>query len=546
VADEGHDGGLSRRELLKGAAAGAALVAGGGSALAAAKPANASGGNRAGCAGSRDVLLTNGRFYDGRGFVTKEMTIKDGRIFSLDKQRTALGACTTAINLKNRVVIPGLIDAHVHFTRTGTNLGYETRWIESAFSIAELQQVIADRAKTVPEGPDRFITAQGGWAAAQFEENRLPTKAELDAATTKHGVYLNGRTNSVGAAFFAGFGVTVDAVTGQVSSTTGATNALRSIQTFEDKVRGTADAIRFCCENGLTSMHDTSNLNVQPDDYAVMNTLYHRNGRQLDVRMRHYRYFDTDAHQSTLEQLVRYMDPIFRGAGDDTYRILGVGEQIGPGSLNPLSPTLVTQYIDLLRAVARAGWSYQQHYPGGASTNKHVEDLIAVGHEFDLRPLRWSYAHVGVLTPAQLAGLKEVGMGATITRGPVRDTLASGIQLGLATDATNVAPVSPWVELFYATTGRLQRDVHEDHGSAEPQAIDRLTALRLYTLGSAWFSHEDDQLGSFEVGKLADLAVLSDDYFTVMEHMIPKLRSVLTMQGGRVVHAAAPFADLAP
>src|SRR5262245_60110692 len=45
---------------------------------------------------------------------------------------------------------------------------HETRWIETAFSIAELQQVIADRAKTVPEGPDRFITAMGGWSQSQF------------------------------------------------------------------------------------------------------------------------------------------------------------------------------------------------------------------------------------------------------------------------------------------------------------------------------------------------------------------------------------------
>lgn len=545
---EVFDGSISRRELLRGAAAGAAMAAGGGSLVAAERAAAGGGGKRNGadpCDGSRDVLLHNGRFLDYRGFVADALTVKDGKIVKVGRAKD-LGTCTRRINLRGRMVIPGLIDSHVHFTRTGTNVGYETRWIESAFSIAELQQVIADRAAEVPPGPDKFITAQGGWNLNQFEERRLPTKAELDAGTTQHGVYLNGRTNSVGAAFFAGFGITTDPVTGQVSSTANATAALRSIQTFEDKVRGTVDAIKFAAANGLTMMDDTSNLNTQPDEYNVMNTLYHRNGRQLDIRMRHYRYFDTQPHQSTIEQLVAYMDPIFRGIGDDTYRILGVGEQIGPGSLNPVSPTLVTPFIDLLRAVARAGWTYQQHHPGGASTTKHVEDFITVGHEFDLAPLHWTYAHVGALTPAQLQGLKDIGMAVTVTRGPFRDTIDSGITVGMATDSTNVAPLSPWVELFYAVTGRVQADVHEDHGSAEPQAIPRMEALKCYTIGSAWMSGEQDVVGSFEVGKWADLAALSDDFLTVEEHMIPKMKSVLTMQGGRVVHATAPFADLAP
>ena len=63
-------------------------------------------------------------------------------------------------------------------------------------------------------------------------------------------------------------------------------------------------------------------------------------------------------------------------------------------------------------------------------------------------------------------------------------------------------------------------------------------------MGSAWFSKEEDVLGSLEAGKLADLAVLSDDYLTVPESRIPKITSLLTLQGGRVVHATGPFAEL--
>ena len=72
----------------------------------------------------------------------------------------------------------------------------------------------------------------------------------------------------------------------------------------------------------------------------------------------------------------------------------------------------------------------------------------------------------------------------------------------------------------------------------------RQQALRFYTSGSAWFSHDDDERGSLEVGKLADLAVLSADYLTVPVREVGAIESVLTMVGGRVVYAAGAFASL--
>ena len=257
---------ISRRRFLEGAAAGAALTAGVGVGVSGAAPAAPGGGAAArsegqsssatASPGSQDWAFVNGRFLDHRGVVAKAITVQDGRIVDVGKAR-ALGPSTRTVNLKGRTVIPGLVDSHAHFTRTGTNPGYETRWIETTTTIAELQQAVADRARTVPAGPDRCITAASGWNQNQFAEGRLPTLAELDAATSRHGVYLSGRTNSVGKAFFEARGLTVDATTGQVSSTAAATAALRAIQTFDDKVRGTADAIAFAAETGLTMIHDT-------------------------------------------------------------------------------------------------------------------------------------------------------------------------------------------------------------------------------------------------------------------------------------------------
>lgn len=538
VHDETFDGSISRRELLRGAAAGAAFAAGGGALLAGAGPAGAAGSGKSQnpdvCDGTRDIVLHNGKFTDYRGVVASQLTVKDGRIVAVGQGKD-LGACTRRINLRGRTVIPGLIDSHAHFTRTGTNPGYETRWIETVFSIAELQQAVADRAAEIPAGA--FVTAAGGWNQNQLAEARLPTLAELDAATSTRAVYLSGRTNTLGAAFFAGFGITTDPVTGQVSSTGGATTALRSIQTFEDKVRGTADVIAFAAATGLTSIHDTSNLTNQPEDYKAMNSLYQNSGRSLDVRMRHYRYFGPTA---TTDQLRVYCDPIYREVGDETYRINGVGEQIGN----------TDQFMDNLRVVAEAGWRVQQHTLSATDHEHHFPDMIMVGEEFDIAPLRWSLAHVTLATQQQILDLKAVGAGVTVQdfsytgsgRGaPFRMIVDTGIPVGAGTDSTNVAPLNPWLGLFYMTTGRNLAGNLTNDG----QQISRLEALRLNTVGSAWFSEEENDLGSFEVGKKCDLAVLSDDYLKVSDEKLRKVTSLLTLQGGRVVHATGPFADLA-
>jgi predicted amidohydrolase YtcJ len=529
--------GLSRRGFIGGAAAGAAYAAVDPALIG---RAQASGGADRGRSGkgrdrgeTRHYALVNGKFVDGRGVVAKALTIKDGRIVDVGRARS-VGPGTQLVNLKGRMVVPGLIDSHAHFTRTGTNPGYETRWVETAFSIAELQQVVAERAATVP--PGGFLTAMGGWNQNQLAERRLPTKAELDAASPNRPVYLNGRTNSLGEAFFEARGIAVDDVTGQVASAAAATAALRTIQTFEDKVRGTADVIAFAAATGLTAIHDTSNLTVQPDDYAAMNSLYHRSDRRLDVRMRHYRYFG----DAPVEELVRYMDPIFREVGDDTYRINGVGEQIGP------APT----FDEGLRAAARAGWRVTQHTLSQADHDHHFAMMVMVGHEFDVSDLRWSLAHVTRATEQQINDLKAVGAGVTVqdfsylgtgAGAPFRMIVDSGIPVGGGTDSTNVAPLNPWLSLFYMVTGRNLSGTVTNGG----QQISRLEALRLYTTGSAWFSKEEDEVGSFEEGKLADLAVLSDDYLRVPEDQIRKITSLLTMQGGRIVHVDGPFSRLA-
>ena len=231
-----------------------------------------------------DIVLVNGKFVDGSGVVGSSLTIRNGRIAAVGRtMRLAEDART--IDLGGRTVVPGFVDAHVHYTRAGVNPGYEARRIERALSIAELQETIARRAASVP--PGEWITCIGGWNHTQFREARRPTRSELDEAAPKHAVYISGTgggtgaiTNTAGQAFLATRSVAVDAATGVVTAANAAVAALQTTQTDDQKLRGTADLNAHAASLGLTTVVNAGN--VADQEYALR--LWRQD--RLIVRMR--------------------------------------------------------------------------------------------------------------------------------------------------------------------------------------------------------------------------------------------------------------------
>jgi predicted amidohydrolase YtcJ len=526
----------SRRDLLKGALAGAAAYVGSG---ALSGVADLDAAQRGGL--TADLLLTNGRFVDGRGLVGSALTIKNGRIVDVGEAR-ALGTATRTIDLGGRTVVPGLFDAHVHYTRAGVNPGYEARRIERAFSVAELQEAIARRAASVP--PGAFITCIGGWNHTQLAENRRPTKAELDAAAPKHGVYLSGTgggtgaiTNGVGSSFFAARGVAVDEATGVVASAQAAVAALQAAQTAEDRLRGTTDLNAHASSLGLTGVINAGNLADQ--EFAL--TLWRKD--MLTVRMRPV--FPADSPQEVETRVLNNFSQAGKAVGDDLFRPAGFGERIGGND------TMSPQFEPTARMIAKHGWLLQQHSITIKENDFHLDAFRSIAREHPIDRLRWSIIHLQGIDEPRLTALKELGCGASAqtwtylgTGGgpPFRRIVESGIRAGVGTDSTNVSALDPWVSLFYMTTGRNVAGVLTNDG----QQVSRVDALRLYTEGAAWFSFDDHQIGSFIAGKYADLAVLSHDYLTVPEQTIRRIESVMTMVGGKAVHATKPFAAMAP
>jgi predicted amidohydrolase YtcJ len=524
---------VSRRDLLKGALTGAAAHATSGlvegDAVDAAQSASA----------NADLLVTNGKFVDGRGQVGSALTIKNGRIVKVGNARE-VGAAARTIDLGGRTVVPGFFDAHVHYTRAGVNPGYEARRIERAFSIAELQEAIAKRAESVP--PGAFVTCIGGWNHTQLAENRRPTKADLDAAAPKHAVYISGTgggtgamTNSLGRAFFAAKGVMVDEATGVVAMAQPAVAALQSTQTSEDKLRGTADLNRHANNLGLTGVVNAGNF----EDQELALRLWRE--EKLTIRMRPL--FPADSPQDVETRARNNFSQGGRAVGDDLFRVAGFGERIGG------TDTMSPQFEPTARMIAKYGWLLQQHSITIKENDFHLDAFRTIARDFPIDRLRWSIIHLQSIDEARLKALKDLGCGASaqtwtyMSNGggpPFRRIVDSGIHAGVGTDSTNVSALDPWLSIFYMTTGRNLAGMLTNDG----QQISRLEALRLYTEGAAWFSFDDHQVGSFVAGKYADLAVLNQDYLTVTDQAIRKIESVLTMVAGNVVHATGSFASL--
>ena len=523
---------VSRRDVLKSAAAGVAAISGG--SVAAGFPGWARAAAQT--IGATDLVLANGKFVDGRGQVGTTLTVRNGRIANMGK-RGPVAPDARTIDLGGRTVVPGFFDAHVHYTRAGLNPGYEARRIERAFSIAELQETIAQRAKSVP--PGQFITCIGGWNHAQLAEARRPTKAELDAAAPKHAVYISGTgggtgaiANSLGVTFLASKGVMVDGATGVVAAAGPALAALQGVQTPEDKLRGTADLNANANSLGLTGVINASNL----DDQEFPLRLWRED--KLTIRMRPL--FPADSPQEAETRALNNFSQGGRAVGDDLFRVAGFGERIGG------TDTMSPQFEPTARMIAKHGWLLQQHSISIKENDFHLQAFQAIAREHPIDRLRWSIIHLQSIDEARLKTLKALGAGASAQTWlylsaaggpPFRRIVDSGIPAGVGTDSTNVSALDPWLSLFYMTTGRNLAGMPTNDG----QQISRVEALKLYTEGAAWFSFDDHHVGSFVEGKYADLAVLTHDYLTVPDQMIRKIESMLTLVGGKIVHATGPF-----
>ncbi|MCS7171813.1 MAG: amidohydrolase family protein [Armatimonadetes bacterium] len=485
--------------------------------------------------------------------------IRNGRIAYVGNALPAQGLGARQIDLQGRAVIPGIIDNHNHIALMANRPGYHTP-LENCASIREVQETLATRAASVP--PGAFLTTIGGFHFNQFAERRLPTRRELDEAVPRHPTYLSigfsgpSVVNSLGRRFFAERGIPVGE-DGSIAPGEASNRALltlrRELLTAEERRRGALDALRYGLSLGVTTHLDQGAFQAtntpqdgaaHEDNYTMHRPFFqlHAEGR-LPARIRiNFLHTDLSPEVPTLRERLRNSFPFF---GDEWIRTVGIGEFTAgdPFELFAHAEPGAAWRVGT-RLVAAAGWRNENHSLTRTDYQAIIRGWEEVDREIPLGGLRWTLAHVPFITREWVERLKALGGGLSLTGWrylagtreangpPFRMIVESGIPAGLSSDGMQIAPMNPWLHMYYATTGVNARGEPIN----EEQRISRQEALRLYTRANGWFLREEEHLGSLEVGKWADLVVLNRDPFQVPDEGLKRIRSVLTIVGGRIVH----------
>lgn len=523
------------------------------------------------CKGPPTIRLVNGRIHtmDAKDRVVSSVLIRGGRFAAVGNDADGdSGRCVKAINLRGRTVVPGIIDNHNHIVLLGLRPGYDTR-LENANSIQEALDTLAARAAGVRAG--EWITSIGGFHRNQFfpdpQPIRFPTLTELSTAVPNHPVFIMesffgpGATNALGKAFLDSHGVAVGA-DGSVGAGTPSLIALfelRKLQTLETQKRGLQDAMAYAAGVGITTHLDQGGFPAAGnntdgaanfDRYRAFDSLraLHHEGKLTNRIWLNFLHLEGDPQTPELQAR---LNNTFNDFGDRMLRILGIGEF----TAGPFTAPGGAAWQNGTRLVAKAGWRNENHSLSATDFKIIIDnwkiihdELVAAGNTDGIAKLRWVVAHVPFIDGEYLQKLKALGGGVSVLGGwrwltgtatgngpPFRTILNSGIRAGMSSDGMQISTMSPWINLYYVVTGKNARGVLINAG----QQLTRKEGLRLYTADNGWFLGAEETLGTIEQGKLADLIVLSDDYFDaakVPDEKIRDIRSLLTIVGGRIVH----------
>jgi predicted amidohydrolase YtcJ len=530
---------------------------------------------------SADLILLNGKVWtvNEKQREAEAVAVIGNHIVFVGSSREArkwIGAQTKVIDLAGKRVVPGFNDAHVHFLDGGAGLA--SVQLRDAASPEEFRKRIGEFAAKLPAG--RWVL-NGNWDHENWKPAKLPTRQLIDAVTPDNPVFINrldGHMCLANSLALKLAGVTRDTkdpdggtiVRDANGEPTGVLkDAAMSFvykvipnPTEDEMIEAIKAAMRYAAENGVTSVQDMS---ASPEVLGVYQKLLARG--ELTVRI--------SGHQplSQWERLVRV--GIRAGFGNDKLKIGGL-KGFADGSLGSTTALFFDAYLDdpktsglpsdemfpeskmlnnILKA-DKAGLQIAVHAIGDKA-NKTILDFFAEAEKQNgSRDRRFRIEHAQHLRPEEInrfAGERVIAsmqpyhaiddgrwaenrIGAERAKGTYafRSLLNAGAVLAFGSDWF-VAPMEPMMGIYGAVTRRTL-DGKRPNGWVPEQKITVAEAVKAFTLGSAFASGDERVKGSIEVGKLADLAVLSTDIFTINPVEIEKAKVVLTVFDGKVIY----------
>ena len=525
-----------------------------------------------------DLILSNGKIVtvDDRFTIAQAVAIRGDRIVAVGANAEVgrlAGAATRRIDLGGRTVTPGLIDNHMHLLRGATTWMRELRFdgVESRKKAIDLIQA---RAKA--EGAGAWVFNIGGWAHQQFADDPKPfTREELDRIApdnpvalqeSYYQVFLNSRAlhefgieaNAPDPKDFVAGSIMRDASgkpTGVIKGDIAATRpvAARLPKVAPEQLEASSlQLVKDMNRAGLTS------FGVAGCNADVLEIFQKWKAQdRLPVRV----FCIGGAAAGTPEQVERSIQQIGQMKlfqGDRYIDNVFFGESVYTPLHDPMfalksdpKPEQLALWRKMAMEIAKAGLPLHVHAELHNTIDAFLDQIEAVNKEYPIRNLRWTLAHINQINLAQLERMKNLGMYAAVhpwavinggimhegfgegayDMPPLATIQSSGIVWGLGTDATAANQYLPFTTLYFAVTGKMPGGM-----KVIRQTISREDALIAHTRKNAFLVFQENQLGSIQPGKLADLVVLDRDYLTIPADQIKDIRPVMTMVGGRVVH----------
>ncbi|AOF94653.1 amidohydrolase [Sphingobium sp. RAC03] len=541
-----------------------------------------------------DTIIVNAKVttLDRENPVATAVAIRNGTFLAVGSEpevRAAAAPGAQVIDARGRRLIPGLIDSHIHVIRGGLNYNMELRW-EGVPSLSEAMAMLKRQAENTP--PPQWVRVVGGFTEHQFAEKRLPTLDEINAAAPETPVFILHLYDRalLNAAALRVIGYTKDTpnppggeiVRDAAGNPTGlllaqpnaailyATLAKGPKLREDYQLNSTRHFMRELNSLGVTSVIDAGGgFQNYPDDYQIIAKL-HADG-ELTLRIA-YNLF-TQKPKEELKDFATWSTQVKPGQGDDTYRHNGAGEMLVYSAADfedfrvarpDMPPEMEGDLEPVIRLLAERRWPWRLHATYDQTISRALDVFEKVNRDIPLQGLNWFFDHAETISERNIDRIAALGGGIAVQHRmafqgeyfverygakaaeatpPIKRMMDAGLPVGAGTDATRVASYNPWVSLSWLVTSKTVGGL-----TLYParNRLDRETALRLWTEKNTWFSNEVGKKGQIKKGQFADLALLSDDYFSVPEREIVHLRAVLTMLGGKVVHGEGDFGALAP
>ena len=522
-----------------------------------------------------DIVITNAKILQADQSFVSAIAIYQQKIHALgtnEQIASYIGPSTQTIHAEGKLIIPGLIDSHMHAIRAGLTYQHEVNWLGVRTKEEALYR-IREAADKKPLG--EWIVIAGGWVPEQFQDGARPSPKELVIASKGHPLYLQKLYSSV---FISPEGINkldltkhaellsrLDIVLDSNGHATGwMSGNARTISDLFDLLPGPTpseqnDSLKAFFKTlnhmGITGLYDPGGYNFPIESYKIFWNIHAK--KELTLRVAYS--LSAPKRGTELADFKKLITTL--PTNDALLQWNGIGENVTWGMYNNDSPTAIDQkhLQEVLEWAAKEKLTVTLHWNNKESIAKLFEVIEAVQASYSIKDLRWSIAHINNIDQTSLLRMKKNHIGwlaqdalyfqalqfeekygkISLSYSPLlREAINLNVPLGFGTDAHRVMDFNPFVALQWLVTGK---SIDGKEGRTMEHLLTPYEALNLYTKGSAYFLPDAALRGELSVGKYADLAILDKNLFTVPSNQIHTIRSELTMVGGKVVFTAGPF-----